>query len=79
MDFSQFLKAEKPCLLFEHSESYCLYDCLNNVLVLTDKAAPQGISMMKNHSGLHAVTQALNQANIAPSFMGGRHITTDWH
>ena len=25
---------------------------------------------MKNHSGLHAVMQALNQANIAPSFMG---------
>ena len=56
--------------LFEHSESYCLSDCLNGMPVPTDKAAPQGISMMKNHSGRQAAMQALNQANIASSFMG---------
>ena len=56
--------------LFEHSESYCLSDCLNGTPIPLEKTSPQSMSMMKNHSGRHAAMQALNHANISSSFMG---------
>ena len=63
------LQSGEAMPLFNHADWFCLSDSLIGSTMPKTKAT-HSMQMMKNHSGRHDAMNALNRANISPSYMG---------